>query len=180
MNTFAQRKADRSDKTGQPQRRPILPSPGASPAVQRMQQLGQRLNDGDTGRVAQRMGFVAGPGNIPPAVPAVASIVNGPTHAKHVVATGNQPAEANNAYTDMTFVTSDNDLTGPVDADPTLLAVGQQATVSTNVNVYHWTKTALGVGNQSNLTINNQPALCDIRAKRGGDGQIRVNHFQKQ
>lgn len=113
------------------------------------------------------------------------SEVSGATHNKHVVDTASQADVAKAAYSDSTFVTSDNDLKTPVDTDThnfteAANVASARYDFNDNVKIYLWSKSE-GVGKDKPVTktIDGVSTQTEIGAKKGGDDKIKITHFMK-
>jgi hypothetical protein len=117
------------------------------------------------------------------------SEVSSATHNKHVVAVNGQAQAALDAYTNSTFVLTDADLTGPVDAnDHNFLDLANEKSarknINANVTIYLYNKRAPlpqgnGEGKPVDLAINGVATNCEIGAVKGGDDKIKITHFMK-
>jgi hypothetical protein len=117
------------------------------------------------------------------------SEVSSPTKTKHVVALANQATQAEANYGDSTFVTSDQALTAPVNAntynftEPTGTKSGRKD-IQANVVIYQYNKTGnppggLAKNQPVTLAINGVSTLCEIGVVKGGDDKLKITHFKK-
>jgi len=116
---------------------------------------------------------------------AKAAELSSATRNKHVVALGDQPTTAQQAYSSSTFITAEADILTAVDADAHNFtesngAVSGRFDFDAQVSIYQYQKAEVGAGKAATLDINGVATTCEIGVKKTGDDRIQVTHFMKK
>jgi uncharacterized protein DUF4157 len=117
------------------------------------------------------------------------SYIASETKSKHVVATGGQQAKADELFGDSTFVTTEAELTQPVDADAHDFTEAKSTpsarhAMTANVVIDQWNKTIRNSGGlarkqPAGQVLNATSTACEIGVTKTGDDRLKIDHFKK-